>query len=65
MTTKTLQLFQLFLSIFAIYSVISGFPNEYLIVPLICLICMYFVEKHNFPLAESTNVQNNQAELYG
>jgi hypothetical protein len=65
MTKKTLQLFQLFLSLFTIYALTNSFPNEYLIVPLICLICMYFVEKHNFPLAESTNVQNNQAELYG
>jgi len=56
MTTKTLELFQLFLSIFAIYSVISGFPNEYLIVPLSCLVCMFFVGKHTPTLSESTNV---------
>ena len=56
MTKMTLQLFQLFLSTFAIYSVINGFPNEYLMVPLFCLVCMFFVGKHTLTLSEGTNV---------
>jgi len=42
----TLLLFQLFLGIFAGYAVLFDVPNEYLIVPLICLVCMYFLGRH-------------------
>jgi peptidoglycan/LPS O-acetylase OafA/YrhL len=42
----TLLLFQLFLGIFAAYAVLYDVPNEYLIVPLICLVCMYFLGRH-------------------
>ena len=36
MRRLTLMLFQLFLSIFAVYAVLYDVPNEYLIVPLFC-----------------------------
>ena len=42
----TLLLFQLFLGIFAAYAVLYDLPNEYLIVPLICLVCMYVLGRH-------------------
>ena len=42
----TLMLFQLFLGIFAGYAILYDLPNEYLIVPLICLVCMYFLGRH-------------------
>ena len=63
MTQKTPQLFQLFLSIFAIYAVINGFPDECLIVPLFCLVCMFFVGKHDPAFVQSTNGQSGQNEL--
>ena len=34
------MLFQLFLSIFAVYAVLYDVPNEYLFVPLLCLVAM-------------------------
>ena len=43
----TLLLFQLFLGIFAAYAVIYDLPNEALIVPLICVVCMFFLGKHS------------------
>jgi hypothetical protein len=49
MRRMTILLFQLFLSIFAGYAVIYHVPNENLLVPLICLVTMFFVGKH--PLA--------------
>jgi hypothetical protein len=42
----TLLLFQLFLAIFAGYAVMYDVPNEYLIVPLLCLVCMFFLNRH-------------------
>ena len=42
----TLLLFQLFLALFAAYAVVYDVPNEYLLVPLLCLICMFFLAKH-------------------
>ena len=42
----TLMLFQLFLSIFAIYAVLYDVPNEYLFVPLFCLVAMFFLGRH-------------------
>ena len=49
MRRMTFLLFQLFLAIFAGYAVIYHVPNENLLVPLICLVTMFFVGKH--PLA--------------
>lgn len=42
----TLLLFQLFLAVFAGYAVLYEVPNEYLIVPLLCLVCMFFLGRH-------------------
>jgi hypothetical protein len=42
----TLLLFQLFLAIFAGYAVMYEVPNEYLLVPLLCLVAMFFLGKH-------------------
>ena len=46
MRRMTFLLFQLFLAIFASYAVIYHFPNENLLVPLICLIAMFLLGKH-------------------
>jgi hypothetical protein len=40
------MLFQLFLSIFAVYAVLYDVPNEYLFVPLLCLVAMFFLGRH-------------------
>ena len=42
----TLLLFQLFLAVFAGYAILYEVPNEYLIVPLLCLVCMFFLGRH-------------------
>ena len=42
----TFLLFQLFLGVFAGYAVIYDLPNEALIVPLVCVVCMYFLGRH-------------------
>jgi hypothetical protein len=55
MRRLTLTLFQLFLSIFAIYAVLYDVPNEYLFVPLLCLVAMFFLGRH--PKANSTRSQ--------
>ena len=46
MRRVTLLLFQLFLAVFAGYAVVYDLPNEYLIVPLLCLLCMFFLGRH-------------------
>lgn len=46
MRRLTLMLFQLFLAIFAIYAVLYDVPNEYLFVPLLCLVAMFFLGRH-------------------
>jgi len=43
----TLLLFQLFLALFAGYAVLYDVPNEYLVVPLLCLVCMFFLGRHS------------------
>jgi len=47
----TLLLFQLFLATFAGYAVMYDLPNEALLVPLLCLVAMFFLGKH--PQAQS------------
>lgn len=54
----TLLLFQLFLAIFAAYAVLYDLPNEYLIVPLVCLVCIYFLGRHT-----EASPKRNQAEV--
>jgi hypothetical protein len=49
------MLFQLFLSIFAVYAVLYDVPNEYLFVPLACLLAMFFLGRH--PRAASERSQ--------
>ena len=51
MRRMTLLLFQLFLAIFAGYAVMYYLPNEALLVPLFCLVAMFFLGKH--PQAQS------------
>jgi hypothetical protein len=46
MRRLTLMLFQLFLSIFAVYAVLYDVPNEYLFVPLLCLVAIFFLGRH-------------------
>ena len=46
MRRVTLLLFQLFLALFAAYAVLYDVPNEYLIVPLLSLVCMFFLGRH-------------------
>ncbi len=61
MRKVTLQFFQLFLAIFAIYAMLDNFPNgilslriyqnlilalhQYLLVSLLCLVCMFLIGK--------------------
>jgi hypothetical protein len=40
------MLFQLFLSIFAVYAVLYDVPNQYLFVPLLCLVAIFFLGRH-------------------
>jgi hypothetical protein len=42
----TLLLFQLFLAVFAGYAVLYDVPNKYLLVPLLCLVCMFFLGRY-------------------
>lgn len=42
----TLLLFQLFLALFAAYAVLYDVPNQYLVVPLLSLVCMFFLGRH-------------------
>ena len=46
MRRMTFLLFQLFLAIFAGYTVMHNVPNENLLVPLTCLIAMFLLGKH-------------------
>jgi hypothetical protein len=46
MRRMTLLLFQLFLAIFAAYAVMYDVPNAYLLVPLFCLVAMFFLGRH-------------------
>ena len=46
MRHMTLLLFQLFLAIFTSCAVMYSVPNEKLLVPLTCLITMFFLGKH-------------------
>ena len=54
MRRLTLTLFQLFLSILAIYAVLYDVPNEYLFVPLCCLVAMFFLGRHQTTTSERT-----------
>lgn len=53
MRRLTLLLFQLFLAVFASYAVLYDVPNEYLIVPLVCLAGMFFLGRHPDASAKS------------
>ena len=46
MRRVTFLLFQLFFAIFAGYAVMYDVPNEYLFVPLLCLVAMFFLGRH-------------------
>jgi len=46
MRRMTLLLFQLFLAVFAGYAVLYDVPNHYLLVPLLCLVCMFFLGRY-------------------
>ena len=46
MRAITLMLFQLLLAVFAAYAVVYEVPNEYLVVPLLCLVAMYLLGRH-------------------
>ena len=46
MRPTTLLLFQLLLSIFTIYSMLENIFNYHLLVPLFCLVAMFFVGRY-------------------
>ena len=46
MRPTTLLLFQLLLSVFTIYSMLENIINYHLLVPLFCLVGMYFVGRY-------------------
>ncbi|MEJ2235728.1 MAG: hypothetical protein P8X67_17590 [Syntrophobacterales bacterium] len=54
MRRLTLMLFQLFLSVFAVYAVLYDVPNEYLFVPLFCLVAMFFLGRHSTASSEKS-----------
>ena len=58
MRRASLLLFQLFLALFAGYAVLYDVPNEYLIVPLLCLVCMFFLGRHS-----ASSSKRNQQKL--
>ena len=58
MRRLTLLLFQLFLALFAAYAVLYDVPNEFLIVPLLSLVCMFFLGRH-----PSTSPKESQQKL--
>ncbi len=60
MRRMTLLLFQLFLATFAGYAVVYDLPNEYLLVPLLCLLAMFFLGRH--PRARSEIKRGETAE---
>lgn len=53
MRRLTLMLFQLFLAIFAVYAVLYDVPNEYLFVPLLCLVAIFVLGRHPESSSES------------
>jgi len=58
MRRMTLLLFQLFLAVFAGYAVLYDVPNHYLLVPLLCLVCMFFLGRH-----QGSSPKRGQQEL--
>ena len=59
MRTNTLLLFNLLLSIFAIYSILENNFDYFLLVPLFCLVAMFFVGRH-----EGENRQKISEQAY-
>jgi len=58
MRRLTLLLFQLFLAVFAGYAVLYDVPNQYLLVPLLCLVCMLLLGRY-----QDGSSNNEQGEL--
>jgi hypothetical protein len=46
MRPTTLLLFQLLLSIFALYAMLANIINYHIIVPLFCMVAMFFVGRY-------------------
>ena len=51
MRRTTLQLFQLFLAVFALYLLWDGiiYLNSELIVPILCLLCIFLIGRYKIP----------------
>ncbi len=51
MRRTTLNLFQLFLAVFALYLVWDGilYLNSDLIVPILCLLCIFLIGRYKIP----------------
>ncbi len=58
MRHRTMLLFQLFLALFAVLAVLYDLPNKYMVVPLLCLVCMFLVGRH-----ESASSKNDQKKV--
>ena len=65
MRPNTLLSFQLLLSIFAIYSMLENIINYHLIVPLFCMVAMFFVGRYEGEKRQkiSEQVHNQRKEL--
>ena len=58
MGRRTILLFQLFLALFAVLAVLYDLPNKYMVVPLLCLLCMFLLGRH-----EADSSKNDQEKL--
>ena len=65
MRPNTLFLFQFLLSIFAIYAMLENIINYHLLVPLFCMVAMFFVGRYEGERSQkiSEQVNNQRKEL--
>jgi hypothetical protein len=62
MTKKTLLIFQLFLSIFAIYALLDHSGNYHLLVPFFCLTGMFFVGREEVAFKKISEEVSHQSQ---
>jgi len=59
---RTLQLFQLFLLVFAFYLPVQDSNNQHLLLSLACLVTVFIVEKLRTTFTEARNKENDQSK---
>ena len=60
MRQRTLELFQLFLLVFAFYAPLQGPRNQHLLVSLACLVAAFVVGKLKTPFAKASDKENQR-----